>query len=116
MPRFEALDLALSFVTALRPQLEPLGQRNNDLRSQLERAACSVPLNISEGARRTGKDRLHHYRIAAGSAAEARTALQVAAALGYLDPGPVAPVDQLLDRLLAILFRLTHPRVTPREA
>src|SRR5262245_21203634 len=39
-------------------------------------AAGSVPLNLAEGNLRLGADRLHPFRIAAGSAAELRTALR----------------------------------------
>ena len=69
-----------------------------------------MPLNISEGARRVGADRLHHYRVAAGSADEARTALRVASAWRYVAADECAAADALLDRELAMLWRLTHPR------
>lgn len=76
----------------------------------MRRAAASVVLNIAEGTQRTGKDRLHHYRIAAGSAAEVRSALGLARAWGYVEVAAVATVDVLLDRVLAMLWRLTHGR------
>ncbi|HEV8325537.1 MAG TPA: hypothetical protein VG389_28270 [Myxococcota bacterium] len=61
-----------------------------------------------EGRRRAGKDRLQSYRIAAGSADEVRAALLVAAAWGWLpEPALAAPLA-LLDRLLALTWRLTH--------
>ena len=40
------------------------------LRDQAKRAADSVALNLAEASYREGKDRLHHFRIAMGSAAE----------------------------------------------
>jgi four helix bundle protein len=78
--RFEAYEVALELVAALRPVLVQLGRRDRDLADQMRRAAASVVLNLAEGARRTGRDRLHFYRIAAGSAAEVRAALAVARA------------------------------------
>ena len=45
---------------------------------------------------------------AAGSASETRSALQVAVAWGYLPNAECGTADQLLDRILAILWRLTH--------
>jgi four helix bundle protein len=72
------------------------------------RAGSSVPLNIAEGARRTGRDRHHAYRIAAGSAAEVRAALSVAHGWGYIEPLQAQTTDALIDRLLALLWRLTH--------
>ena len=67
-----------------------------------------MPLNIAEGSRRTGKDRLHFWRIAAGSAAEIRTALRVSEAWGDLDPRKTSNAHELLDRILAMLWRMTH--------
>jgi len=67
-----------------------------------------VLLNIAEGARRAGKDRAHHYRIAAGSAAEVGAALDVAAAWGYLDEARLDEVRRLVDRELGLLWGLTH--------
>lgn len=48
------------------------------LRDQLIRAADSVVLNIAEGAgREPGDTRRHHFRIAAGSAAEVSAVLDL---------------------------------------
>lgn len=49
-----------------------------DLRDQAVRAARSAVLNIAEGCGRRGKSRRYHYSIAAGSAAEACAALDLA--------------------------------------
>lgn len=106
--RFEALEVALGLVAALRPCLDGLGRRDRNLEDQIRRAASSVALNLAEGARRVGKDRMQFYRIAAGSAAEVRTALAVARAWGMVEAE--AEVEELLDRVLAMLWRLTHPR------
>jgi len=109
MARFEAQKLALDAVAALGPLVGTVAQHDRDLASQLRRAGSSLPLNVAEGARREGRDRLQHYRIAAGSAAEARSALQVARAWGYIGGAEVEQADELLDRCLAVLWRLTHP-------
>jgi hypothetical protein len=52
--------------------------------------------------------RLHHWRVAAGSADEVRTALRVAVAWGDFDEPDAADALGLLDRVLAMLWRLTH--------
>ena len=75
--RFQAYDAALAMVAALRPVLEPLAKGDRALADQVRRAASSVALNLAEGNRRTGQDRLQFFRIAAGSAAEVRAALEV---------------------------------------
>ena len=106
--RFHAYDAALAMVAALRPVLAQLSKGDRSLADQVRRAASSVALNLAEGNRRTGQDRLQFFRIAAGSAAEVRAALEVALACGYIDPAPVAEVE--LDRVLAMVWRLTHRR------
>jgi four helix bundle protein len=109
MKRFELYELALKMVEAMRPVHARVRQHDRDLAVQVKRAASSVPANIAEGARRQGADRLQHYRIAAGSASELRSHLAVATAWGDLDGGAAAAALGLLDRILAILWRLTHP-------
>lgn len=76
--------------------------------SQLRRAAASVPLNLAEGRRRSGRDRQHLFRIAAGSAAEVRACLLVAQAWGWLAEDGAAESLALIDRVLAMCWRLTR--------
>ena len=109
MKRFEVYEMALQMVHVLRPAVERIRLHDRDLALQLKRAGSSVPGNIAEGARRAGQDRLHHYRIAAGSAGEVRSHLAVAMAWGDVDQATVTPALALLDSILAILWRLTHP-------
>ena len=104
----DAHQVSLDIVAALRQPARELQRRDADLHRQLRRSASSVPLNIAEGERRSGKDRLHHFRVAAGSAAEVQSALRTAVAWGDLTSEEVATALELLDRLLAMLWRLTH--------
>ncbi len=71
-------------------------------------------LNLAEGDRRRGQDRLHLFRVAAGSAAEVQAALDLAVAWGYLTDSQAGPSRELLDRLLAVCWRLTEQRVAKR--
>jgi len=80
------------------------------LTDQTVRAVTSVPLNPAEGAGRRGRDRLHHWRIAYGSALEARTALELLVATRCVDVEAAATADALLDRVAAMTWRLTHPQ------
>ena len=59
--------LSLEIIRSLKEPLAQLESVNPDLARQLRRAAVSVSLNLSEGRRRVGKDRRHHWRIALGS-------------------------------------------------
>ena len=111
MARFQVYEISLQLIPALRPLVVAIALQDRSLADQIRRAGSSVPLNISEGARRQGKDRAHAYRIAAGSAAEVRAALAVAHGWGYVDSLKAQQADELLDRILALLWCLTHPRL-----
>ena len=106
---FHAFNLSLSLIRRLVPVVGRVEQRDRELGKQLRTAASSVALNLGEGRKRTGRDRLHLWRIASGSAEEVRVALHVAAAWGYVDDDDIAPALDALDPILAILWRLTHP-------
>ena len=106
MVPFVALELSLDLIRALGPVVVAIGRQDPDLARQLRRAASSVALNLGEGSERAGRDRTHCYRVAAGSHREVATALRVAGAWGYV--GDLGKVSEVVDRLAAILFRLTH--------
>ena len=107
---FETLEVAIELAAALREPLERLRRRDGDLADQIRRAASSVALCVSEARKRGGKDRIHLFRVAAGSAAEVATALRLAEAWGHLDASSLAEALALADRILAMLWRLTHAR------
>jgi four helix bundle protein len=105
---FDAYQVALEMIRSLRSIIERIKKQNPSLAVQLEKAAPSVALNLSEGRRRAGKDRIHHWRIAAGSAAEVRASLDVADALGYVDEADTRTSLELIDRVLAMTWRMTR--------
>jgi four helix bundle protein len=105
---FQALEVSLDLVRALRRPVALVRNRDRDLSQQIRRAASSIALNIAEGRERAGADRAHHWRVAAGSAAEVRAALRVAVAWGDVEDRDVARALELLDRVLAMLWRMTH--------
>ncbi len=106
---FEAHEIAMQLITAIRPVVEAVAPRDKDLAGQLRRAATSAAANTAEGGRRAGGDRLHAFRVAAAEAAEALTHARIAVAWGYLDEAALADVRALEDRLQAVLWRLRHP-------
>ncbi len=105
---FDAFEVSLQMVASLKEPLGALERRDPSLAQQLRRAASSVSLNLSEGRRRTGKDRIHLWRVAAGSADEVAASLRVAEAFGYVQGSGTARSLALCDRVLAMLWRLTH--------
>ncbi len=58
-----AAGIAISVVTRVTAPLKPIAD-------QVIRSASSVPANLAEGAGRSGRDRMHHFRVAYGSAKE----------------------------------------------
>jgi four helix bundle protein len=63
---------------------------------QLQRAVLSIALNLSEGSGRSGKDRVHMFRIAFGSCKEVQTCLLLAK----------HPLFKKADQLGGMIYRL----------
>ena len=108
-----AYEVALDLVRALRPVVVQLRQFSRDVADQIERAASSVVLNLAEGDRRGGRDPQRFWAMAHGSAGEIRGALDLVDAWGWQVDSKQA--RELLDRELALLWRLTH-RGQPKRA
>jgi four helix bundle protein len=106
--RFQVLEFAIELASILRQPADVIRRRDPELHRQLRGAANSIGLNIAEGASRSGRDRSYHFRIAAGSAREARTALRLAAAWNDLPPEAIEPALGLIDRILAMLWPMTR--------
>ncbi len=105
---FDALEISLETLDALREPLRVLRSKDGDLYRQVRRAGASMTLNIAEGRRRVGKDRKHLWRVALGSADEVRAALRTAVAFGDLDPYEINQSLDLLDRVIAMLWKMTR--------
>jgi four helix bundle protein len=79
------------------------------LKSQLRRAAVSVPSNIAEGLRRkTLNDKLHFLNIAQASLSEIDTQIEISLKLNYVDSECYQRIEtQIIDiqKMLAGLSR-----------
>jgi four helix bundle protein len=106
--KFIALERALEIAESLRDVVWMIRRRDIDLARQVLRSTASIAANVGEGNRRNGRDRLHFFRIAAGSAEETRVHLRVAIAWGWIRSKDIAIAMDLIDQELAILWRLTH--------
>ena len=106
--RFDSYRVALELIRALVPVASQLRVHDRALVDQLRRAASSVALNIAEGGRRQGRDRTHLWRVAAGSTSEVVAVLDVAAAWGCVPTSTAEQARALADRVLAMLWRMTH--------
>jgi four helix bundle protein len=102
--------VALQVAEALTPIIAAIAQHDPDLAKQVRKAQASVVLNLAEGACRTGRDRNHHYRVASGSAAEARGGVRLALVWQYITREMAAAAEPHLDRQAAVLYRLVNPK------
>jgi four helix bundle protein len=105
---FEAEEVAIQLIEALRPIVPRVKARDRALADQLVRAAGSVALNIAEGNYSDPGNRRARFFTAAGSANETRLALRVAVAWGICSATETEVPLSLIKRVLAMLWRLTH--------
>src|SRR6185503_20644743 len=101
-------EMDLSVVDLLAPIMPFIQRRDPSLASQLRRAASSIALNIAESEYSDPGNRRARLFTAAGSANESRTALKVAIAWGYIRSDRATDVLERMDRVVAILWKLTH--------
>src|SRR6185437_8428078 len=105
---FDTLEMSLTILDRLATVEPKIRQKRKSLADEIGRAAESVALNVSEARERAGLDRADMFRRAAGSASELTTALRIARARGYITAAEYGAVDAALDRVRAMLWRLTH--------
>jgi four helix bundle protein len=105
---FDALEVSLKVLELLVPIETRIRRKSNSLAKQLADASESVALNLGEGRLRRDGDKRRHFEFAAGSASEVTVALRIALAKGYITPTEAAEVDAALDRVRAMLYRLTR--------
>ncbi len=102
----KAIDLVVYIygITKRFPREEEFG-----LKSQLKRAAVSVPSNISEGlTRRTGKDKIHFLNMAQGSLSEIDAQIEVSFKLNFITEAENIDTNERLsevEKLLSGLIR-----------
>ena len=77
---------------------------------QVIRSASSVPANLAEGHGRSGRDRLHFWRIAYASAKEVDSHLRLLERAGVFNTGKAENVLETLDQVRAMTWRLINPK------
>ena len=105
---FIAREVSIEAIRLVAPIADRIATRSPSLADQLNRAADSVATNLGEARRRWGRDRTYHFRVAAGSADEAITALRIAEARGFITRDDYAAAWAALDRVLALTWPLTR--------
>ena len=108
--RFEVLDIALQAAGTAIAIVGRVPTKYRSLADQVIRSASSVPANLAEGHGLMGKSRLHHYRIAYGSAKEVEVHLRLLVGAGVVDRSRTDEAMELFDRVRAMTWRLLNQR------
>ena len=101
-------EVALELIRELAPLIPSMARHDKNLAQQLRRCASSVVLSIAEGESSDPGTKRARFHSAAGSANETRAALRVAACWRYVTEQRTRSCLALLDRVLGMLWRLTH--------
>ena len=105
---FDALEVSMQVLERLAPIEATIRRKSLSLGKQLGEASTSIALNLGEGRLRHDGDQRRHYEMAAGSASEVTVALRIARVKRFISDADFAHVDELLDRVRAMLWVLTH--------
>ena len=113
---FKVQSKAEAMADLVAPVVMMVGKKDRGLADQIRRATQSVVLALAEGWQVSGGNQRVHFERAAGSNAEVRAALRMAARWGYVDGARVRAIDALGDEVAAMLWRILHPRSAVRQA
>lgn len=95
---------AIYIITEKFPQEEEFG-----LRSQMRRAAVSIPSNIAEGSYRATRKEFRHFILHAfSSGAEIETQLELAKRLYHIPTQEYNKAHSLLNEIMRMLNRLRY--------
>ena len=87
-----------------------------DLRSQMRRAARSVPFNIGEGVGKRGRARAAAYEVALGETKELIVALDCVEIDGLAPLSEILAAQDVADRIAAMLTKLVRSAHAQAEA
>jgi four helix bundle protein len=99
----EAAGTAIKLVMRVPAPLKPIAD-------QVIRSASSAPANLAEGHGRSGRDRVHFWRIAYASAKEVESHLRLLAATGAVNRSATNIALDGFDQVRAMTWRLLNPK------
>ena len=102
----KALEAAGDAITLVMRVPAPL----KSIADQVIRSASSVAANLAEGHGRSGRDRLHFWRIAYASAKEVDSHLKLLEKAGAINGSKAERALQTLDEVRAMTWRLLNRR------
>jgi four helix bundle protein len=102
--KLNVYQMSLEFITWTLPLLDKLPP-NAAVRSQLDRASTSIPLNIAEGnGKFTAADRCRFFDNARGSAVECSACLDVTVAKQFMKTAEVSDGKGLCVEMVSMLY------------
>ena len=102
--KLDVYQMSLQFITWTLPLLEKLPP-NAAVRSQLDRASTSIPLNIAEGnGKFTSADRCRFFDNARGSAVECSACLDVTIAKKFAKTSDVSAGKSQCVQMVSMLY------------
>jgi four helix bundle protein len=105
--RLDVYQAGIEFVAKADEIVEQLPRGRAYLADQLQRAATSVPLNVSEGAGEfSKKDKARFYRMALRSATECAALMDVCRKVKVSDEVTLAAGRELLLRIVSMLTEM----------
>jgi four helix bundle protein len=103
----KAVEAASNAVSLVMKVPAPL----RSIADQVIRSASSVPANLAEGHGRTGRDRLHFWRIAYASAKEVDSHLRLLARAGAINGVGAEKALDTFDEVRAMTWRLINRKL-----
>ena len=104
----QVAEFSFQVIELLRPLMGRIRQKDRSLADQLVRAASSVALNLAEADHSDPGNQRARFFTAAGSAGETLNAVKLAVGWSYVTTPEGEAAMALLDRINAMLWRLTH--------
>jgi len=104
----QVMNNVVAVISALEPALARIRRSDSVLFKQIRDALNSVCLNIGEAEYSDLGTRKARFHTACGSANEARAGIMAARAWRHVSAPMVEPGLVELDRVVAILWKLTH--------
>ena len=111
--KLEVYHISIEFLVMVNKAIKSIPKSKFYLQDQLQRASCSISLNIAEGAGEfSSKEKARFYRMAKRSATECAAILDVGLRLGAIDQKRHDEGRKKLISIVSIMTKLAKNLVT----
>jgi four helix bundle protein len=104
----DVLNVSMEMIMSLRPLVAMIAKHDSSLSDQVTRSGSRAALALGEGIYSRKGNQPARFQEALASAGETRTALGVAIAWGYVTSAQAQSTLELIDRVVAMTWKLTH--------